>query len=302
MRIFITGASGFIGRNVVELLSLGSNKLLLLAKDKSDRRLLDNYKQNVIIGDFKNIVNFKNDIKNFNPQVFVHLAWEGIPDFSFDMCKRNLDNSLAIVNFIINDTDCKKIIISGSCLEYGKINGVCKESDEVNINSFFSWAKYSLYCYLRFICKKLDKDLIWFRIFYAYGPGQRKESLIPSLIYSLKNGVKPNIDNALNANDFIHVRDIAQALRKAINKDIKSGIYNLGSGKSTRVIDICKIAERIINGKVSISNTVNLNRNPRETINFWADTSKTDAIFGWRAKTDIETGIRQYFKTLEAKG
>lgn len=296
MRIFITGASGFIGRNVVELLSSGSKKLLLLAKDESDCSLLARYQQKVIIGDFKNIVNFKDDIKNFNPQVFLHLAWEGIPDFSFDMCKRNLDNSLTIVNFIINETDCQKIIISGSCLEYGKTNGVCKESDEVNINSFFSWAKYSLYCYLRFICKKLDKDLIWFRIFYAYGPGQKKESLIPSLVYSLKNRVKPNINNALNANDFIHVRDVAQAFLKAINKKTKSGVYNLGSGKSTKVIDICKIVEKIIWNTSRISDMINLNYNSKETLNFWADITKTQKTLSWKPSISIKNGIENYIK------
>jgi len=296
MRILITGVSGFLGRNMVELFSSRSNKLLLLVKNESERKPLDNYKQNIIIGNLKNIVYLKKDIKDFNPQALIHLAWEGIPDFSFQMCKRNLDNSLALVNLIINETDCKKIIISGSCLEYGKTNGACKESDEVNINSFFSWAKYSLYCYLKFICKKSGIDLIWFRIFYAYGPGQRKESLIPSLIYSFKKRVKPNINNALNANDFIHVDDIARAFWKAVNKKIKPGIYNLGSGKSTRVVDICKFVEKIIYRTTSLPDKINLNRNFREAANFWADMTKTQEALSWKPRVSIKDGIRSYLK------
>ena len=297
MRIFVTGASGFIGRNVVELLCSDSNKLLLLVKDNNERKILQKYNRKVIVGDFKNISNFKKEIKGFNPQVFIHLAWEGIPDFSFNMCKKNLDNSLALSNFIINETDCKKIIVSGSCLEYGKTHGECKESDNVNINSFFSWAKYSLYCYLRFMCKKLNKDLIWFRIFYAYGHGQRKDSLIPKFIHSFINGKRPNINNPLNANDFIHISDIASAFRCAVNKKIKSGIYNLGSGKSTRVIDICKTIGKIINKKICISNTIKkVNCDSGKTLNYWANINKTQKALSWKANISIKNGIKYYLK------
>lgn len=294
MRIFITGASGFIGKNILELLSSGSNKLLLLARDKRELGSLGRYKQNAIFSDLKNIAYLQKDIKDFNPQVLIHLAWEGIPDFTFKMCKRNLDNSLALINFIINETDCKKIIISGSCLEYGRTNGECRESDPVNINSLFAWTKYSLYCYLNFTCKELDKDLIWFRIFYAYGPGQRKESLIPSLISSFKKRIEPDIDGALNAHDFIHVRDIAQAFRQAVDKKVKSGIYNLGTGKSIRVIDICKITERIINGETRLPNRIKLNRHSKKTLNFWANINKTKKALSWTPNISIKSGIASY--------
>lgn len=296
MRIFITGAAGFIGRKILKLLSLESNELLLLAKDKPDYRLLAKYKQKTITGNLRNIINFKKDIQDFNPQACIHLAWEGIPDFSFNMCKKNLDNSLALLDFIVNETECQKIIVSGTCFEYGKTKGKCKESDNISVNSFFSWAKLSLYNYSHLICKKSKKDLIWFRIFYAYGPGQREESLIPTLIHSFKNRVKPNINNPLNAHDFIHIEDIAEAFRIVVNKKIKSGIYNLGSGKSTKVIDICKIVEKIIWGTTRLSDKITLNRNSQGTINFWADTAKTQKALRWKSNISLKSGIEDYLK------
>jgi len=296
MRIFITGISGFIGKSLIKRLSLRSNKLLLLAKDQEDRRLLAGYKQDIVTGDLKDIPRFRKCIADFNPEVCIHLAWESIPDFSFDMCKKNLDNSLTLINFIKGQIECKKLIISGTCAEYGRTKGMCSESDNININSFFSWAKYSLYRYSRFICKKSDKDLIWFRIFYAYGSGQRKESLIPSLVRSFKRGVKPDMGNALNANDFIHVEDVAEAFAIAVNKKIKPGIYNLGSGKSTKVIDICKITEKIIRGTTNISKTINLDRGQEETMNFWADINKARKSLNWKPNISLEAGIEDYVK------
>jgi len=147
------------------------------------------------------------------------------------------------------------------------------------------------------MCKKLNKDLIWFRIFYAYGHGQRKDSLVPNLIHSFINGKGPDINNPLNANDFIHISDIALAFRCAVNKKIKSGIYNLGSGKSTRVIDICKTIGKIINKKICISNAIKkTNRDYGKTLNFWANINKTQKTLSWKPTISIKKGIKDYLK------
>jgi len=298
MRIFITGSTGFIGRNLLPLLDQENDELLLLVRDEKNNEFSKEYKANIIIGDLTEIVKFKNDIRSFNPQACIHLAWEGIPDYSFDMSKRNIDNSLELINLILNETNCKKILISGSCYEYGKTAGICKESNKANITSAFSWAKYALYKYYQYVCKKSKVDLIWFRIFYVYGPKQRKESLIPMLVGSLKSGAIPQINNPLNANDFIYVKDIVEAFRTALHIKLKSGIYNLGSGKSTRVVDVCEIVEKLLFGKTDIAKRIKNNAN-KQTINFCADMSKTKKALGWAPRTSLYDGIAQHIESFK---
>lgn len=295
MRIFVTGGSGFIGKHVLDVLSSSMHELLILSiDDEQNSKILNRYNASKIISELKEIDKLKNDIMNFSPEICIHLAWEGIPDFSYEMSKKNLDNSLGLMDFLVNETSCKKIIISGSCYEYGKVFGICKESDSININSFFSWAKYSLYSYLDYVCKQHDRELVWFRIFYVYGPGQRKESLIPMLFDSLKKGEIANINSPLNANDFIYVEDVAEAFNMAVNSAIPFGIYNLGSGLSTNVIDICEIIERQLFGNSNITNSLRKNVNSEQKVNFWADTSKSREVLGWKYKTTIEEGIKKY--------
>lgn len=299
MRVFVTGSAGFIAGNLLPLLAQDHNKLLLLIRSKKDREVLKKHRANVIVGDLKNIKSIKQNIKRFDPQICVHLAWEGIPDFSPKMSIRNLKNSTDLLDYVINETNCKKIIISGSCFEYGKKSGVCKEPGKAKINSYFSWAKHSLYNYAILRCKEANIDLIWFRIFYVYGPGQRKGSLIPTLVHSFKNRIIPQIDNPLNANDFIYVRDVAEAFGIAANKKLKSGVYNLGSGQSTKVVDVCEIIERHIFGEINITNQMKKNINSSQTVNFWADISKTKNALGWFSRTSLYSGIEQYIKSLE---
>lgn len=294
MRIFITGGAGFIGKHILKRLTSASHELLLLSISETGSKLLCRYSRNIISGNLQDIQKIKHDIINFAPELMIHLAWEGIPDFSYDVSKRNLDNSLQLMNFVTRETECKKIIVSGSCYEYGNRLGTCKESDGVNIDSIFAWAKYSLYSYTDYICRKQGIELIWFRIFYAYGPGQRKESLIPMLFETFRKGEIPPIKNPLNANDFVYNEDIAEAFNAAVDSPVPSGIYNLGSGSPTKVIDICEIIERHITGNNDITDIIRSKINGEPEISFRADTSKTREILGWKYKTAIEEGIRKY--------
>jgi UDP-glucose 4-epimerase len=294
MKIFVTGGAGFIGKYILKRLASTSHELLLLSISETESKLLSRFSQNIIIGNLRDIQQIRQDIINFAPQILIHLAWEGIPDFSYEMCKRNLDNSLQLINFMARETICKKIIVSGSCYEYGKQLGICKEADSININSIMAWAKYALYSYANHVCRNDGIELIWFRIFYAYGPSQRRESLIPMLFETLRKSEIPTIRNPLNANDFIYNEDIAAAFPEAVNRRVPSGIYNLGSGSPTKVIDICEIIERRITGNSEITDIIRNKINCEPEVNFWADTNKTSDVLGWKYTTSLEDGIAQY--------
>jgi nucleoside-diphosphate-sugar epimerase len=250
----------------------------------------------VINGSLNGIEKFQEKINQFDPDVIIHLAWEDIPDYSASISRRNLNNSTDLFDFIISNTNCRKILVSGSCWEYGKKQGACKESDPVNIDSYFTWAKHSLNQYLSVKCDEKDVALNWFRIFYVYGPGQREESLIPTMIKSIAAQGLPRINTLLNKNDFVYVGDVAKAFAKAVDINLPSGVYNLGSGYATSVYDICRIVEKQLLGNETISKQVLTNGQQDKTVDFWADMEKSK-MYDFSMTTTIDTGINNMIET-----
>jgi nucleoside-diphosphate-sugar epimerase len=298
MRILVSGASGFVGRHVINQIQVIGNDILSTAiEDVSDE---NNCKSvNWIQGDLGHLEPVKPVIKSFNPEVVIHLAWQGIPDYSESISRVNLNNSIQLLDFVIDETNCRKIVISGSCLEYGKKEGVCRESDPIQLTSFFSWAKYSLYRYLLLKCGERKVDLVWFRLFYVYGPGQRRGSLIPTLVQTLKDEVSPLVRSPLNRNDYIYVEDAAEAFQLAVGLKIESGIYNIGSGQARSVYDACKIVEQKILGTDEISERMKHGTAQKREVNFWADMRKTKQALSWAPKTSLEQGIELYINSLD---
>jgi len=291
MRVFITGGTGFIGRHVMEQLQASGHEILAstLEKDKTENGSSSIF---WLYCDLANFENIKVEIKSFNPEAVIHLAWQGIPDYSETISRINLNNSIDLIDFILNNTTCKKILVTGSCWEYGKKHGACKESDPVIINSYFTWAKHSLNLYLSLKCAEQDVAINWFRLFYVYGPGQRGGSLIPTLIKSIAAKEIPQINTPMNKNDFIYVGDVAGAIVKAVDIDLLSGVYNLGSGYATSVYDICRIVEKQVLGSETISHQFLENGQREETVNFWADVGKTEHSLNMSYVTGIENGIK----------
>ena len=298
MRILITGATGFVGRHVVKVLQNHGYELALFVRNIDGSLKLKNLDTEFIKGDLGNLDAVKISIREFEPEVCIHLAWEGIPDFSAEKSKSNLDNSIDFLDFIAKETDCRKIIISGSCFEYGKTEGACKESDNVQTTSFFTWAKQSIYNYASLICEQSAIDLIWFRIFYVYGPGQRAGSLIPAIINKFNKAERPDIMSPHNKNDFVYVEDVAKAFQIAATNKIPSGIYNLGSGISTSVYEVCRTAEMLITGQTFMSEQLRNTNKKQEITDFWADTSKTSQTLDWTVSTPLEEGIKNHIHAL----
>ena len=293
LKVLITGASGFVGSALVEKLSMSGCEVMALSRTCIETKTTSTVQW--LKADLSLPESYREEVKAFSPEIVVHLSWQDIPDFSFDTSIMNLNQSLEFLAFVLEIESCNKILISGSCLEYNKAQGECKESDVCSPKDHFIWAKNSIYLWLSMRCAQKEVVLGWFRIFYVYGPGQRPGSLVPTILSSLKNNELPYLRTPKNANDYIFIDDVIDAFYVAIiSKKISSGIYNLGSGTSTTVLDICRYAEQIILG--TDLHTQQLERETKNSTvdtNFWAGIDATKKKLDWSPKIALESGIKR---------
>jgi nucleoside-diphosphate-sugar epimerase len=297
MRILVTGITGFIGARWSRFLS-AEDEVVVLARTPDKVKGLKG--ASVISVDLNDTTGLADKLRAIAPEACIHLAWEGIPDYGYAMSRRNLEQGTALLRVLVEEAGCRKIVMGGSCFEYGKSFGPCREDDTGVTNSYFVWAKHALYDMGMMLAAKHRASFIWPRFFYVYGPGQRSGSLIPTIAAALRRGERPGIKTPMNANDFVYVDDIAEALALAVRKDIPSGIYNLGSGLATPVWKVCEELELALGHTPVRAGELKAGNVPA-TASFWADMAKTSSALGWSARTGLSEGIREYVKTLEAE-
>ena len=229
MKVLVTGASGFVGQPVVQSLLLNGHSVLAISRKMQEESKLHSMKW--LHADITHPETYQREVLKFSPEAIIHLAWEGIPDFSYEASILNLKSSLDLLYFTGSIESCGKIIVSGSCMELKRLWGKCLETETAVPKDYFTWAKHSINQYLSIKCAKQNVKLNWFRIFYVYGPGQRKESLIPMLIKSIGAKETPQINTPLNKNDFIYVEDVARAFTQlALSESTVANITTVDGG------------------------------------------------------------------------
>lgn len=296
MKVFVTGGTGFIGQHVVRRLYKKGHKLLILSIQPKSQKL--NFPKIVefIEGDLANIESWKSNVKNFQPDAAIHLAWEGIPDYGVNKSIKNFKYGLNLFEELA-EIGCKKIICTGSCWEYGQNQGKLSEDFPTRPSNAFTAAKNALHWLGREIAKENDMQFIWTRLFYVYGPGQKESSLIPYIIKCIKEGKKPEIKTPLARNDFIYVDDVARAIVAILENCNQSSAYNIGSGYSISIQDIIKIAYSELNLKYKVKDKF-FNIENIYSDNFWADISKIKKEIGWEPKITIKEGIQKIIETV----
>lgn len=284
----ITGASGFIGLPTVKILLAEGNSVTALSRRRGS---IEHEQLNWIETDLSNSLSIAQALDNIKADALVHLAWQGIPDFSLPICQRNLTMGQDIITKAVEISDVQRVVVTGSCFEYNRQKGACSEQDRGSARDHFTWSKLALLEWAQMFTAKHDIELGWMRIFYAYGPNQRAQSLIPSLISSIRNNQIPDIRTPSARNDFVYVDDVARAVLAATKAPSLNGIYNIGSGQTVSIYDICRIVNETISGSTNIADSVLANATQNSETNFWADLKNTNTDLNWSARTSLALGI-----------
>ncbi len=282
MRIILTGATGFIGTNLLKKLSSKSNyKILCISRSNLNKKNSKNVF--FIKSDLSELKKNSTFISNFCPQILIHLAWDKIPNFSKENSKKNEKNSKKLIDFVCKNTKVEKIIVAGSCFEIRKPNNTYK---------YFVDAKKKVFNYLKGKCKKYNIQYNWLRIFYVYGPGQREGSIIPYLISCSKKNKVAEIREPNKRHDFIFIQDVCDAIIKTIKYSKKSKVDDIGSGKVTSIKKIIYCINKISKNNFLIKTQQNSKKNNIIKANI----KNTKKNINWLAKTKIEKGIKMTYK------
>ncbi len=259
-RILVTGGSGMIGRQLVDLLINSGAKVTVVAMDDSVN--------------IENVFYLKKDLRNFdnclevckNKDIVFHLAGiKGSPKMTMEQPASFFVNTLT---FSLNMMEAarrrgvKNYLFTSSIGVYSP-SKIFKEEDvwktfPSNNDKFAGWAKRI--CELQSSAYEIQykwRGVSIVRPANVYGPYDnfdiRNAMVIPSLInkaLNSKNFLKVWGDGS-TIRDFIHSKDVARAMMLVVKKKINEPI-NIGSGEKTSIKQIVKIIQKNLPKKISI--------------------------------------------------
>jgi dTDP-6-deoxy-L-talose 4-dehydrogenase (NAD+) len=290
MRVMVTGATGFVGQHVVKELLARGHSVVAIARDIKRAREMPwfdsvEFIQCDLHESFKPL--FQPECL---PNAIVHLAWPGLPNYrDFFHISKNLPADLAFLEAAVK-SGVPHLLVAGTCLEYGMQYGPLTEEMETRPTTPYGFAKDALRKALQLLQTERPFALQWMRLFYMYGEGQNKNSLLAQLDRAIDDG-QPlfNMSMGDQLRDYLPIQDIAKNFAIVLENPDYQGVINCCSGVPVSVLDLVQRRCREKGSDIRI-NRGHYPYPGYEPLAFWGKSAKLDAL---RSTLDLKGfGIR----------
>ena len=298
-KILVTGATGFIGSNLVRRLVAENHEVHIFSRQTSNRWRLAGLlnKINDHLVDINDKEKVRLTVQEIKPDIIFHLAtfsfFRGI-DFSQseeEIIKTNLFSTMNLINAC---GSCKydAFINTGTSSEYGPCLAPMKENQICRPQTAYAVSKCATVKYIYCYVKNNNKPIITIRPFSPFGLFDDIKRMIPEVIINALQNKPITVKNPTAVRDYIYIDDLVDAYLKTaeLAGQHQGEVFNVGSGVQHTIKEV---AEKIVSiaGSQSIINIdpqpLNLNESP-----VWqADISKVKQALNWQPKYNFEDGL-----------
>ncbi len=224
MRIFVTGATGFLGYHFVLKAIEQDHEIMCLRRVSSIDKFPDSISSQIFwVYDNDDL---KQHVNHFKPQVLFHAAWEGVR--GRDRTSSEVQNAnISMSKRLFSLYPYEQIIGLGSQAEYGYYTHRVSEYDDINPNTEYGKAKAECCALLKKHCTDKDIEWQWIRIFTIFGEKQNGGLISSFTNVCLSNERTFPTTEGEQKYSYLYSSDYAVALCRIIGAKGKSGIYNL---------------------------------------------------------------------------
>lgn len=302
-RVLITGAAGFVGANLSRRL-VGTSKVVATFHPSDHLWRLRGLSSKIKIvpldmADYEAVGKLVGKLK---PNYIFHLAAAGTYPNQKEFRKIFTANTVGTANLLeaLRHINYRAFIMTGSSSEYGYMSKPMKETDVLEPNSYYSATKGGATLLTQAFASVEGKSTVVLRFFSIYGPWEEPGRLIPTVIAKCIKQQLIQVTGGNEVRDFVYVDDAVDALLLAAKKaqKLKGHIFNVGSGKQTKIVDVARMAIKITASNAQLK----IGSYPArgwDASNWQADTTKGKTVLGWRATTPLQDGIRKTFQWLK---
>lgn len=318
MRILVTGGAGFIGSHLVDALLAQDDQVLVIDDLSTGSR--DNLTAalgagaELVVGDVRDASLINDQHAGFRPEAVVHLAAQ------VDVRKAVADPALdAEINVLgtVNVLEAARLA-GGSPVVFASTGGAIygegagrqlpfAEDAELRPETAYGTSKLSGEAYLELYRRLHGQQGAVLRLGNVYGPRQDphgEAGVVAIFCGRLLAGRPPLIyGDGEQTRDYVYVADVVAAVRAAISKLTSgspgSGLYNVGTGVETSVLELARHLARASGTTLTPEHAP-----PRkgEISRVSIDPAAAARDLGWSPRVDLADGLAATYRSIDSSG
>jgi dTDP-glucose 4,6-dehydratase len=311
MKLLITGAGGFIGSHLTELLVNEGHDVKAFVRYNSKNNwgwLESSIVKNdveIITGDIRDYDSVYNSVKNCDA-VFHLAALIGIP-YSYISPKAYIETNITGTYNILQaskEHGLNQILVTSTSETYGTAQYVpIDEIHPVVGQSPYSATKIAADQLAISFYRSFNLPVKIVRPFNTYGPRQSARAIIPTIISQLLSGKeKLSLGNLSPTRDLTYVKDTCKGFLEIFKTDKLFGeITNIGMGNEISVGELVKKINFLISSKAIVEeDTIRVRPENSEVERLLCNNTKLISNTNWKPDYNLETGLLETIEWLKA--
>lgn len=292
MKAVVTGANGFIGKQLIKEL-VGRGCKIVALDINFDSELLNN--PNVICLNVSNkeVRELNSIIPNDCYYCFFHLAWAGTSGSNRANYEMQLNNVRLTCQYVelCNKINCKRFLYASSINEMETYEYLQSDNIEPGGGYIYGAGKLAAHLMAETVARINGVDFIPVIITNIYGVGEKSARMIYTSLVKLINGEHCSFTDGFQSYDFIYITDAINSIVEVSKKGKPFNRYYIGSGNPRPLREFLLTMRDIVSpdselglGDISFKGV---------DISYKQfDTKKVEKDTGYINKIDFEKGIR----------
>ena len=301
-RVLVTGATGFIGANVVRrLLHLGSDVHITVQSSSDPWRLHDVLSHvETHVASLTHADALHRAFVRARPVVLLHLATPRGRDEAAGarILEATVTGAIHLLR-LAREHDVQRLVVTGSSLEYRPSDAPLTEDAPVDPATVHGAAKAAATVLYRQAALETGVPVSVLRLFHVYGPWESRHRLLPSAIRAALDGTSLPITSGAVARDWVFVADVVDAIVRAVGLHRTGEVINVGSGQESSNEAVVTCVADTIGRPIPIVAGA-FPRGPADVAHRCADRSKAARLLGWLPQATLGDGVRQTVDWFEA--
>jgi nucleoside-diphosphate-sugar epimerase len=288
-RILVTGASGYIGRQVLRWYADKGLDVHATARTPP----CTSGGVTWIAADLLDAAERRHLIEAARPTHLLHLAWTTAHGVYWTS-PQNIDWLAATLDLarVFGEAGGRRLAGAGTCMEHTiGAGGALGDGPAPERRPLYSVTKYACRMVLDQLAHDLGLGFAWARVFFSYGEHEHPARLVPSVINNLLAGKAADCTSGTQLRDFMHVRDVGAALAALLVSECE-GSVDLGTGDGVRIADVVRLVGVLMN-KPHLIRLGALPIRPGEPGEMLADGARLRDEVGFVPRYSLEQGLRE---------
>ena len=298
--MLVVGGAGFVGHHLVPRLLDDDREVVVL--DNLSRGSMERFgpylgdaRLHVVRGDVTDAVLLRTLVAEVQPAVVFHLAAIHFIPYCVAHPSETLLVNLVGTQLVLDAMAAvpdARLVFASTADVYAPSERPHREDDLVATTNVYGTSKR--FCEEVFAVARRQtpgRRIVSARLFNVFGPGETNPHVRPDVVEQLRAGGTLRLGNLAPRRDWVHARDVADALVRLAAYDGPETVFNVGTGVGTSVAQLVDALGAVLGRTLRVEQDPARVR-PVERLHLVADPGRARRELGWAPRVTLQEGLR----------